>query len=407
MASSEAYASTSPVFPGSLRSRDIVNRRSFAGPALSRGVVFNGKFLSGPARGLNRVGTEMIKAIDDLLAECQPSFGGRTWEVVCRPDAADRLQLKNIQVRRLGGASWPLWEQVELPRLLQGKQLVNLCNMSPLSVKGAITFIHDAHVFIMPQSHTRGYAAWYRFALPRVARRASRVVTVSQFSRQALIDYDVVEPERIEVIANGGEHLLRATADPGILDRLGIEPGRYVLALANTQLHKNIGVLLKAWSEQDMKLQTLVLVGPHGPAAFAAAGHTIPDGVKFAGNVEDGELRALYEAATCYACPSLLEGFGLPAVEAMTLGCPVVASPRAALPEVCREAALYADPYRPEAWRQAIDECRLPDRRCDLQARGIRQAARFSWRAAASALMRLIEQTAPATSQTADHEAAA
>lgn len=360
------------------------------------GVAFNGKFLNAPARGLSRVASELIRATDEMLAEQPDRAAARSWELVCRRDASPGPPLGRIARHGQGRLNWPLWEQAELPGFATGRLLVNLCNMSPLAVTGAITFIHDAHVFMMPESHSLSYAAWYRFALPRVARASSRVVTVSEFSRDRLVEYGVAPADKIVVIRNGAEHLLRHAPDASVLGRLGLAPEGYVLALANRQPHKNIRRLFEAFRHPALAGLELVLVGPHDAHAFAAAGHDAPPQAVFAGHVSDEALRALYEHALCFASPSLMEGFGLPVLEALSLSCPVVAAPCAALPEVCGEAAIYADARDPMAWVEAISALRTDgDARRSLQARGRTRALGFSWRAGAARLLDLIDEVSP------------
>lgn len=362
----------------------------------ARGVAFNGKFLNAPARGLSRVAGELIRAVDELLGEQPERAAARTWELICRRDASPGPPLARIARRAESRVNWRLWEQAELPALAAGRLLVNFCNMSPLAVRGAITFIHDAHVFMMPESHSLTYAAWYRLALPRVARAASRVVTVSEFSRDRLIEFDVAPADKIVVIHNGAEHLQRLTPDPMALDRLGLRPQGYVLALANRQPHKNLRRLFEAFRHPDLAEVKLVLVGPHDAHAFTVFGLPPPPQAVFTGHVSDEALRTLFEQAVCFASPSLMEGFGLPVLEAMSLSCPVVAAPRAALPEVCGDAALYADPGDSMTWVAAITTCRTADgARAVMQAKGRARAARFSWRAAAGRLLELIDEVAP------------
>ncbi len=356
-----------------------------------RPVVFNGKFLNAPAKGLSRVATELIRNVDRILSEEAGFDEIPSWELACRRDAPRRLELGKLGWRPGGLINWDGWEQFDLPRLAAGKLLVSLCNMAPLSVRGSIVMIHDAHVFLMPESHTPSYAAWYRFALPRVAAAASRVLTVSAFSRDRLIEQGVVTAEKIEVIPNGSDHLERVTPDPAIVGRLGLEPRGYALALANPQKHKNIKVLLDAFAEPRMEPLKLVLVGPADAAAFASAGLIPSRNVVFAGSVSDAELRALYEQAVCLAFPSLLEGFGIPPLEAMSLGCPVIAAPTGAIPEVCGVAAVYCDPHDAPAWARSISGfAEAPKLHDEAAASGRAHAGRFRWRDSARRLMQVI-----------------
>jgi len=163
-----------------------------------------------------------------------------------------------------------------------------------------------------------------------------------------------------------------------------------VVSLANTQAHKNIAMLLRAFADPALHDVTLVLFGTHGADQFRSAGHDVPANVRFAGRIDDAQLAALFAAARCMAFPSCTEGFGLPPLEAMRSGCPAIVAPAGALPEVCGSAALYADPHRPDLWVDAITRLgHDTPLRARMIADGHTQAARFTWRQAAE---RLIEE---------------
>lgn len=364
----------------------------------ARGVVFNGRFLNQLERGMARTATELVRAVDQILTEQPDRAAARSWRLACRRDARPGLPLTHIRRLAHGGWRWGLWEQTALPGLARGQLLVNLCNMSPVAVKGAITIIHDAHPLMMPQHHTLGYAAWHRLALPRAARTASRLLTVSAYSRETMMDHGLVPSgPPIEILPNGAEHMLGVVPDPAVLDRLGLRPGGFVLALANRHPHKNIGLLFAAFRRPAMAGVRLVLIGCHGAADFRARRLAPPPATVFAGPVTDPELRALMEAAICHCTPSLNEGFGLPPLEAMGFGCPVAAAPCGALPEVCGDAVIYADPASSDAWAEAILALRDdPALRGRLQAAGRTHMRRFTWRASAERLLDLIEEVAPA-----------
>jgi glycosyltransferase involved in cell wall biosynthesis len=169
------------------------------------------------------------------------------------------------------------------------------------------------------------------------------------------------------------------------------------LALANTQKHKNIAILLKAFAKPELKDVALVLFGGATKAEFEQLGHIVSPNVQFAGRVTDPELVGLMVNAGALAFPSLTEGFGLPPLEAMALGCPVVAAPFGALPEVCGKAALYADPLDANAWSQKI-RAALDDEgvRQSLISAGRRQAGSFTWKRAARNLFEAVKAVTPA-----------
>jgi glycosyltransferase involved in cell wall biosynthesis len=255
----------------------------------------------------------------------------------------------------------------------------------------AITMIHDAQVFITPESYSWAFARWYRTVLPVIGHRHLRILAVSQFSADQLVRYGVTQPDRISVIPNGADHLLSYNPRPEIIDRLQLRGRGFVIALANVQAHKNIGLLLKAFSDPSLASLKLVLVGAAEPKQFEALGYSVPQGVVFAGRVDDGELRALLEAALCLAFPSTTEGFGLPPLEGMTVGCPAVLAPCGALPEVGGEAAMYAAADDPAQWVEAIGTLASdPGLWERYSLAGRERSALFSWDQAGQKLVEVI-----------------
>ena len=350
-------------------------------------VALNGRFLAAPATGVQRVAEELIKQLDILLDETPSAV---PWTLFVPPNAQRRLALKNIAVRYSEGLRGKLWEQFELPRLARGQLLVSLCNQAPLLQKGGLLMIHDAQAFISPESYSPLFRLWYRFSVPKMGAAADRVLTVSNYSRDMLVEHNIAAPSKISVVYNGIDHVSSIEADSGGLDRFGLAPLSYVVALSSTQKHKNISLLFEAFRQKHHL--KLVLIGPAGKDEFERKGMPPPDNALFCGTVSDGELRTLYENALCLAFPSTTEGFGLPPLEAMLLGCPAIVAPRGALPEVCSEAVLYADPENPEQWSNAIDllEQDLATR-ASLVDRGRRRAATFKWSVSARQLMTIVE----------------
>jgi glycosyltransferase involved in cell wall biosynthesis len=254
--------------------------------------------------------------------------------------------------------------------------------------------IHDAQVFLTPESYSRAFRAFYKFALPRIGSCAEKILTVSEYSRKELVRFGVASASKIEVIYNGADHILSCPVDPEIVVRLGLEPYKYAVALSNTQAHKNISVLLRAFASPSMASARLVLVGNADERDFRKLGQNPPANVLFAGPVTDGQLRTLLENAAGLAFPSTTEGFGLPPAEAMSLGCPVVAAPFGALPEVCGEAAVYASPHDASAWSEAILNLMEGDAlRQRASVLGLARAKNFTWAAAARKLLHIIEAT--------------
>ena len=209
------------------------------------------------------------------------------------------------------------------------------------------------------------------------ARTAHRVITISQAARDDLVDSFGLDRSKIDVTPLG----VRLPETPQRAD--GNRPT--VLCVAQKRPYKNLGALIRAIAELSDEQPTLVL--PGAPTEYEAelralAGRLgVVDRVRFPAWVSDAELESLYAEATCFVLPSLIEGFGLPVLEAMARGVPVACSDRPALPEVAGDAALLFDPTdQPavtDAVRRLLSDSRLRD---ILSARGRKRAEQFSWR---------------------------
>jgi len=353
---------------------------------MTRTYVINGKFLRAPMTGVHRVAAELARGLAGLVAEGHPAVAGMRFEV-WHPHDAREPEALGLPTRMLGPLTSIAWEQLTLPLRKGDTTLVNLCNIGPALTRDAATMIHDIQVHQSPASYSRPFRLWYHFIQPAFARRNAKLLTVSHFSRAEIARIGLAPIGRIAVVHNGVDHLLAVAAVPAIVARLGLAAGGYVVALSTTQAHKNIGVLLKAFALPALAGTTLLLVGGTGRDAFVAEGHQVPANVVFAGRVSDGELRALYEAALCLAFPSTTEGFGLPPLEAMLVGCPALVAPCGALPEVCGNAAVFVPPHDAGAWAAGIAAMpKSGPERAGIVERSRLHAARFSWRAAALTL---------------------
>lgn len=359
-----------------------------------RKLVINGRFLGAKPSGVQRVARQLVLQLQNHADELDMLFeDGIT--IAAPATVALTQNDSRLPLERSGRLRGQAWEQLHLPRQAVGGLLVNLCNVGPIASRHAITMIHDAQIYTMPSSYSRLFRLWYRFVLPRLGRYNRQILTVSNYSAQQLVDYGVAPADRITVVYNGVDHVRGFTPDYSVNRAHNLTPQSYVLALASTQHHKNIGVLFRAFEPGRMGNIRLVLMGGEDSTDFAARGVAVPPNTVFAGKVTDGQMRALMEDALCFAMPSLTEGFGLPPLEAMMLGCPALLAPCGALPEVCGEAALYADPHDADGWTHAM--CRLRDEpglRERLAASGRVHSEQFTWDAAGRRLVNTVKRFA-------------
>jgi len=358
-----------------------------------RNIYLNGRFIGWRVTGVGRAARELSVRLLRLL-EDNPEYQGSIIAPGNRPGTA----LAALEPRaRQSLAAGVLWEQAVLPFRSRDGFLVSFSNTAPLALRRQLVVVHDASVFAVPGNYSFAFRTWYQVALNILLRRAGTVVTDSAFSRDELSRYCGVPGERISVIHCGCDHLDGVPADPAILHRAGLARDGYVLAVGTPSRAKNLGVLLEAMARLKRGGLRLALAGEMEPRVFNANRIALPPWVSVLGTVSDGELKALYEHALCFAFPSRYEGFGLPPLEAMRCGCPTVVSSAASLPEVCGDAALYADPDDAGALARHIAAyLDSADLRQAHRSRGLAQAGRFSWDASARKFLALIENAARA-----------
>jgi glycosyltransferase involved in cell wall biosynthesis len=258
----------------------------------------------------------------------------------------------------------------------------------------AVVTVHDLIHLRFPVRRRHPLAPVYARLMLRLAmRRARRVITVSESTRRDLVERLGARPERIRVIPNGVGAPFEPAVALGVVDPIVAELGvsrPYFLFAGNPLPHKNVERLLDAFAGLPPALGRLVLVGIP-PAARAridalCRGPGLGERVRVLAPVPAPVLARLYQSATVVVCPSLWEGFGLAALEAMACGAPVVAANRGALPEVVGDAGLLVDPTDVDALREAMYTLAGQEPlRAALRARGLARARAFSWRHVAEA----------------------
>jgi glycosyltransferase involved in cell wall biosynthesis len=314
-----------------------------------------------------------------------------------RPPRIDEPAPADLPIRPLA-APPVLWKHLALPLAL-ARDHVDVFH-SPtgtlplLAPARQVVTIHDLFAAVEPAWFTPRVGAQLRTTQRRAARTARRVIAVSECTRRDVVERCGVPPERVSVVYNGVDHTRFQPQDvdaEAIARRFGV-PHPFVLCVGSLMPWRNAPRLLRAVARLGYGLLFVGrdIWGSDPTERLAAA-----EGwrwARFAGYVPDADLPALYNAARVFAYPSLYEGFGIPPVEALACGTPVVASTAGALPEVLGDAALLVDPYDEDALAQAIQAA--AENGGARREVGFARAARYQWHAAAAATWSVYEAAA-------------
>lgn len=352
-------------------------------------AVINGRFLSQRGSGVQRFARELVLGLDAELA--RRTAGERRWVLMVPPGvpkaAKAQLSLQCIEWRVAGSTRGHLWDQLLRLHCEADDVLVNLANSGPILRSRSISILHDAAVYRTPANFSRAYRLFHQ-PLGRLISLRSVIGTVSQFSRHELADVLNLEAADIFVVPNSCEHLSQVTPDDSVLARLGVEPGRYFLAIGSPVRNKNLPAAIRAFTRLAMPSQKFVIVGAVDASVFGAGLRDAPPGVVLAGSISDAQVSALLHDATALVFPSLYEGFGIPPLEAMLKGCPVIASNIPPVVEVCGDAVLYFDPADVASITQAMQRVLADSALLAEQVRrGRARSALYSWQRSAQCLL--------------------
>lgn len=299
------------------------------------------------------------------------------------------------RVKLLPGAR-EAWHQFKKYRFEAGQKEIKAdvlwepCYIPPGRMEPMVISVHDLSHIRYPQFHPKSRLKWME-ALPRTLERADKILTVSEFSKREIIEVFGTLAEKIVVAYNAvaDQHKFLSKEQRGpVLHKFGLKDKSYFLSVCTLEPRKNLETLLKAYNLVPKSIQEmcpLVLVGGKG---WGKEGHNsfyeklCPGGnLVFTGYVPTADLPALYAGAQCFAYPALYEGFGIPPIEAMVCGSPVIVADIPVLNEVCADAAFYAPPLDEQHWRDRLLECldlnqEQYQARCEL---GFNRAKFFSW----------------------------
>jgi glycosyltransferase involved in cell wall biosynthesis len=386
-----------------------------------RRIVVNGRFFAQARTGVQRYGVETLRALDDIIGRQPEYLEGTTWQLAIPRDASDDMpMLENFEIHTLQLFTGHLWEQTSLAAFARGAYLLNANYSAPLFKRAQLITVHDASVRAHPQTYSLGYRLLNNLLVGALAPRVHSVMTVSNFSAQELKTHFKLKRNDIVVGRSGWEHI-NATPegnDAAVLRRHGLKSGGYLLTVGSLKPNKNFALIPRALrllgSTQRLPV---AVVGADDSRVYQSIEPLTSDAMHMLGHVSDDELNVLFRHAAWFIFPSVYEGFGLPPLEAMANGCPVLAARAASIPEIYGDAVLYFDPHDPaslaERLREVTTRADAPALRDALKQRAAARMAIHLWDANARILLDHLVATGvvtphvyPATDATAQLEPA-
>ena len=365
--------------------------------------------------GMDMVALELIRNLQLLDTENE-------YVIFVKPDIDSSViqETKNFKIILLKGGFYPLWEQFALPAAAKkaGCQLLHCTsNTAPLftSIPLVVT-LHD--IIYMESGYLKilnGTGTWYqkfgnayrRLFVPKIIRRSKKIITVSHFEKKRIGQFfGLSDDQRLTAVYNGvGEHFKPIT-DAGVLKKVKDKyhlPDHFIFFLGNTDPKKNTKGALLAFSElrkvnqRDIKLVMLDYDLAELSKLLSEIGNPkLIDQIVLTGYVVNTDLPAIYSQCDIFLYPSLRESFGIPMLEAMACGAPVITSNTSSMPEVAGEGALIIDPYKPAEITAAMIKILADEStRSSLIGKGYAQAAKFSWKAMAQNVMRIYSDILP------------
>jgi len=361
--------------------------------------------------GMDMVALELIRNLQSIDTDNE-------YLIFVKPDVDDTIikESPNFKIVKLGGGFYPLWEQIALPRAAKksGCELLH-CTSNTAPIFTSIPLVVTLHDIIYMESSymkiLQGTGTLYqkfgnvyrKIFVPKIVKKSKKIITVSHFEKNRIGQFfGIGNDPRLEAVYNGVSEHFKPVTDQMELKRVKEKyhlPDRYFFFLGNTDPKKNTKGTLKAYSDflkqtsSDIKLVMLDYDRPELEKLLDEIGDkNLINKIVLTGYVMNTDLPAIYCQSDLFLYPSLRESFGIPMLEAMGCGVPVITSNTSSMPEVAGDGALIVDPSKPDEITAAMVNI-LSDNelKFDLISKGLVQAAKFSWKAMAENVLKIYQ----------------
>lgn len=347
-------------------------------------IFINGKFLTQRLTGVQRYAYEITKSL----------IGSGADITVLTPKTVEpsNTGLPENYLTKVGKfKNTILWEQISLPSFLKGKSnyiLLCLCNVGPILNSNQILCIHDMIYKVNPKWFTKSFGQYYNFMIPALATAAKKIITVSEFSKTEINQKLGVALSKIAVIYNAPAEKFICPSKDAII----WEKDDFFLFVGSLDPRKNQKLLIDLFSMDEFANERLVMVGSRSHS-FSKVELKLPPNVQLLERCNDEELALLYKKSKGLINSSLYEGFGIPVVEAMASGCPLILSDIEVFKEIAEDGAIYFNPYLLNALKDSVNAfLKMPSSAIkDHIERNYLRSKNFSWKNSSEALLKEID----------------
>lgn len=347
----------------------IVNKR--------KKIVINGRFLSQRITGVQRYAREILKELDKKVDNFDI-------ELLVPKNSFDIPKYHNITIKKIGIFTGHLWEQIELGLyvFVNKYELINFCNTAPIICPGIIT-IHDVKFKVYPWFFTQKFVLWYNILFKNIINNSKKILTVSEFSKEEIVKYYDVNPNKINVIYPACDHIDNIIYNDGIIEKLGLKKYNYYFIISSNEPNKNL-----KWVIEEARVNendSFIIAGATENKVFARIDkNDIPKNVILIGHISDGEMKSLEKYCKAFLFPTIYEGFGLPPLEALASGCKnIIVSDSEIMHEVYEDIPYYIDNEKYD-----YDLNKFSSKKLDIK----KILDKYSWENSAILLLNLIKE---------------
>lgn len=304
---------------------------------MGRKIIINGKFMSQTVTGVQRYAREILLELDKIVTKED------NIEIVVNAGAKDIPEYKNISVKSIGKFTGNLWEQISLPLYVIKNRgvCVNLCNMMPI-LTPHIVVIHDVSFKANPGFYSRKFRMWYDFVFNLCMHRIRQIITVSEFSRSEICKYYKISLGKISVIHSAWQHFDRINLDENTLEKYNLNKNDYYFAMSSMSPNKNFKWIAEA-AKNNPECVFAVAGGINSKVFGTDFSFDKPENLHLLGYVSDEEAKTLMRDCKAFLFPTFYEGFGLPPLEAMSVGAKAVVSDNECMREIYGECVQYIE----------------------------------------------------------------